>query len=107
MPNNWVEFLAGAQMNNKVPLQAVGCCLQSGLKYMKITYMHTFKLNHIYNSEQNTNVCISSYFFVVKTADFPDEKQLCLIIGLPFPSKKALKDLNTHLSYIMGNFWVN
>lgn len=33
--------------------------------------------------------------FCRKTADFPDEKLLSLIIGLPFPSKKALKDLNT------------
>lgn len=33
--------------------------------------------------------------FCHKTADFPDEKLLSLIIELPFPSKKALKDLNT------------
>lgn len=46
--------------------------------------------------------------FCCKAADFPDEKQLSLVIRVPFPSKKALKDLNIHfLSYIMGNFWVN
>lgn len=27
-----------------------------------------------------------------KTADFPDEKQLALIIQLPFSSKEVLKD---------------
>lgn len=43
--------------------------------------------------------------FHCKTADFPDEKQLSLVIRLSFLSKKALKDLNIHfLSYIMGNF---
>lgn len=51
---------------------------------------------------------VSVVIFCCKTADFPDEKQHSLIIGLPCPSMKALKDLNTYfLSYIMGNFWVN